>query len=103
MVGSRPIHLLYLSQGKDFQACQVLFIDREEPSRVPNLLARLKDAPVLTVGETEEFVKQGGMIGLCVKGNKVRLEINQDTSRRARIKISSRLLLLARNVVAGSE
>jgi hypothetical protein len=103
VVGMRPVHLRHLSQAQDFQGCQMLFIGSDEPTRLPVLLARMKGASVLTVGETEEFAKQGGMIGLCVEGKKVRLEINQDTSRRAGIKISSRLLLLARNVIGGRD
>jgi hypothetical protein len=101
MVGTRPVHLRHLGPKPDFQGCQALFVDSDEPTRLPLLIARIKGAPILTVGETEEFVKQGGMIGLCVEGKKVRLEINQDASLRAGLKISSRLLLLAKNVIGG--
>jgi len=103
MVGARVVRVRHLSRPDDFQGCQTLFIGSDEPTRLPLLIARLKNLPVLTVGETEEFAKQGGMIALCLEGKKVRLDINQDSSRRAGLKISSRLLLLARNVIGGRE
>ena len=101
--GGRSIRVRHLNRPDDFQGCQALFIGSDEPTRLPLLFARLKNLPVLTVGETEEFAKQGGMIALCLEGKKVRLDINQDSSRRAGLKISSRLLLLARNVIGSRE
>jgi hypothetical protein len=55
--------------------------------------------PVLTVGEHEEFLTDGGMIRLFVEDNKVRFSINQKAADAAGILISSRLLRLARAVI----
>ena len=43
---------------------QVIFVGADDKKRIPALLATLKDAPVLTVGDTENFAQNGGMIGL---------------------------------------
>jgi hypothetical protein len=99
LVGTRPLRVRHLKQVQDVPGCHVLFVGSGERAPIPVLLAGFKDAPVLTVGETEEFVKKGGMIGLCLEGKKVRLDINLDASRRAGLKISSRLLLLAKSVI----
>jgi hypothetical protein len=99
LAGNRPLHVQHFKQAQDVQGCHLLFVGGGEPSRVPLLFAKLKDTPVLTVGETQDFVKQGGMIGFCLEGNKVRFEINLDAAQRAGLKISSRLLLLAKSVV----
>jgi hypothetical protein len=53
------------------------------------------------VGESENFVQQGGMIGFFLEDNKVRFEINLDAAERARLKISARLLALAKTVIGG--
>ncbi len=66
---------------------------------VPEELARLKGTPVLTVGETEQFVKENGMIGFCLEDNKIRFEINLESAERAKLKISARLLALAKAVI----
>jgi hypothetical protein len=99
LIGTRPLRVLHLRQGQEIQGCQMLFVGNGEHTRVPLLLARLKGAPVLTVGDTEDFVKQGGIIGFCLDDKKIRFEINLDASQRAGLKISSRLLLLAKSVI----
>ena len=53
---------------------------------------------MLTVGESEHFVEQGGMIGFFLEDNKVRFEINLTAAEHAKLKISARLLSLAKTV-----
>jgi hypothetical protein len=77
----------------------VLFVSKHDAARLGRLLVELKDGPILTVGESDGFVQQGGMIGFLLVDNKVRLEINLETAQRAKLKISSRLLLLAKSVI----
>lgn len=98
-IGVRTFRVQHFKETQDIRSCQVIFIGAGERSHVPALLAELQDARVLTVGETDGFVKQGGMIGFFLENNKVRFEINLEAAERAKLKISSRLLLLAKNVV----
>jgi hypothetical protein len=53
----------------------------------------------MTVGESDGFLEQGGMIRLDVEEGKIRFAINLDASEQAGLKISSRMLLLAKTVV----
>jgi len=52
----------------------------------------------LTVGETEGFAVLGGIINLMVEGNKLHFEVNLNAAERAGLKISSKLLSMARIV-----
>lgn len=79
--------------------CQVLFISHSERERLPQILAAVRDSPVLTVGDTKGFVDQGVIINFTLEGSKVRFEINTEAADRAGIKISSKLLQLAKRVV----
>jgi hypothetical protein len=97
-VGGRPLSLLRLDNLSNPAACHVLFISRSEKNRLPQILAALGDTPVLTVGDTPEFFEQGGIINFILEGSKVRFEINQEAAERVGIKISSKLLALARRV-----
>ena len=53
---------------------------------------------MLTVGESLDFIQQGGLIRFYLDGGTVRFEINRDGAERAGVRISSRLLQLARLV-----
>ena len=67
-----------------------------EKSYLPLILKPLKGASILTVGDTEMFVHEGGIINFLDSVNRVQLEINLDTAEQARLKISSKLLSLAK-------
>lgn len=56
---------------------------------------------MLTVGDSEHFAEEGGMIGFFLEDNKVRFEINLGAAEQAKLKISARLLALAKTVIAG--
>jgi hypothetical protein len=99
LVGMRTMRVKHLKETDDPKSCQILFIGSSETKRVPSLFVQLGNSPVLTVGETSTFLLQGGIIRFCLENNKVRFEINLDASQRAGIKISSRLLLLAKTVI----
>ena len=55
-------------------------------------------APVLTVGEADRFARRGGMIGFFFEDNRVRLEVNRAAAERAGLRVSSKLLAVARLV-----
>ena len=80
----------------ELKSCHILFISSSEKKHVPLILKPLKDASVLTVSETEGFAQVGGIINFLDDGKRVQLEINLDAADRARLKISSKLLSLAK-------
>jgi hypothetical protein len=98
-VGNRIIRVRHLEQSQDMHSCQIVFLGKAQSKRVAALVADLHNAPVLTVGETAGFLEAGGMIRFLLEENKVRFEINLDAAESAKLKIGSRLLLLAQNVV----
>lgn len=83
---------------EEAKACQILFISSSERQRVGRILADLQGAPVLTVSDMEGFAEMGGAISFLVLENRIRLAINVDSVAAARLKISSKLLALARVV-----
>jgi hypothetical protein len=67
---------------------------------VSEILEAVKNSAVLTVGETDRFLTQEGMINFTKKENKIHLEINLVPAQRANLKLSSKLLTVA-DVVLG--
>ena len=51
--------------------------------------------PVLTVGESSQFTRNGGIINFMKKENTVRFEVDLNAAQLARLQISSKLLKVA--------
>jgi hypothetical protein len=100
-IGAHALQVQHFKQTQEIRGCQILFIGESEQKRVPSLLTRLQGNPILTVGETEHFVQEGGMIGFLLEENKIRFEVNLEAAERAKLKLSSRLLALAKRVLGG--
>jgi len=77
----------------------MLFLSHDEVRRQATILGSLRGQPVLTVGESENFLSDGGMIQLHLEEDKVRFDINAGLADSSHLKISSRLLLLATTVM----
>lgn len=97
-VKGRTVALKQISDTKELDQCQIVFINSSEKARLPELLDKLKDSRVLTVSEIDGFAQQGGIINFISEHNKVRFEINPDAARRLGLNISSELLKLAKLV-----
>jgi phage-related holin len=67
-------------------------------SKLPALLERIKGSHVLLAGDTEGLAQRGIVINFYIEKSKVRFEINVDTATRMGLKISSKLLRLAKIV-----
>ena len=87
--------------GEDFRGAHILFISASERKRLPMILSSLRGSSVLTVADTEGFLDAGGMIQFLNENGRVRFAINVDATGRAKLKMSSKLLSLAK-VVGGN-
>lgn len=98
IVNGRAVIVQRFKEGQDPRTCHILFVSSSQERHVPQILERVKGSPILTVSETSGFAQFGGMINFTVEGNKVRLEINLDATARARLKISAKVIAVARLV-----
>lgn len=92
----RPLKVELGALGDPTQ-CQVLYIGQTE-KRLADLLRRVRGQGVLTVSDQDDFARQGGIVGFYTEAGKIKLEINPATARGANLKISAKLLELARTV-----
>lgn len=91
-----------LDRDEDVGACQIVFVSAEREQSGGAILRRALDAPVLTVGDGDGFTRRGGIIRVFFDRSRIRFEISLRNAARAHLRISSRLLTLAR-VVDGDE
>jgi hypothetical protein len=97
-INGRPLVTKRLKPEQDLRACHLLFIGSSEKKRLAQIIQSLQGASVLTVSEISGFVHAGGIVNFILEENKVRFEINRGSAERARLKISSKLLALAKAV-----
>ena len=57
--------------------------------------AVLSGRPIVTISEIEGFASRWGIINFTTTGNRVQFELNTEAAKRARLRISSRLLRVA--------
>jgi hypothetical protein len=100
-IGAWVLHARLISQPQEVQGCNILFLSRDEARRQTAILRSLRGMPVLTVGETSNFLAEGGMIRFHLDADKIRFDINLEAAESSHLKISSRLLLLATSVTRG--
>jgi hypothetical protein len=91
-VKGRPFVLKRVSGEHEMRACHLLFVSSSERRRSRELLEKISDAPVLTVGDFPDFLDHGGMINFLIKDGTVRFEINLEPARGAALKLDANLL-----------
>ncbi len=95
-VGARLLRVRFAGGTDDFRGCNAVFMGKDIGRfALSNIFTAVKDRPVLTIGETEEFIKRGGMIRFFVQEGRLRFEIDTKRAWQQHIKLSSRLLNLA--------
>ena len=86
--------------AENARGCHILFISSSEQKHLPSILAALQGSSVLTVADMDNFIESGGMIQFVMDNSRVRLAIDVGATNRARLKVSSKLLSLARTVTS---
>ncbi len=69
-----------------------------ERNHIPETLGGHCCKRVLAVGESDHFAELGGTIGFVIEDERIRFTVNVDAAQRADLKISSKVLALARIV-----
>lgn len=77
----------------------LLFICRSEKKKFTEIINMVEGYSVLTIADDEGFLESGGIINFVMEENKVRFEISAAAAKRAKLKIRSQLLRLAKRIV----
>jgi hypothetical protein len=100
-VNNRPLVVRRYSRVEDVGTCHVLFISQSETRNSRKIFTDLNGRNVLTVGDIENFVASGGMIGFASDKGRIRLRINVEAAEASGLRISSKLLRAAEIVTPG--
>lgn len=98
-VGARRIAVQHKARGESLQACQLVFIADQVELGLARVLDELSGMPVLTVADSPDAAHRGCGLSMNIANNKVAFEVNLQVVRAAGIKLSSKLLRLATEVI----
>jgi len=100
-VGGRAIAIARGTEPQQLRACHLLYLAGNRSADHAEILDAVSRLPVLTVGDGEHFVRAGGVAALFMEGSRMRFAINPDALLRAGLRLSSKLLGLAKIVKGG--
>jgi hypothetical protein len=98
-VAGRPVTVRKLRRGEALTGVHVLFIGRSDAHRSADVLAAAKGKAVLTVTESEDAFALGSVINFVLLDDKVRFDVALRPAEMENLKISARLLSVARKVI----
>jgi hypothetical protein len=92
----RPFAVKRLTNPAEAKTCQIVFFRESETKKMSAAYESIKRLPILTVGESDDFLDQGGMFNFFFEDKQLRFEINPATAENAKLTVSSKLLRLAK-------
>lgn len=92
--GDRTFSVVELAGGQVEQAksCNILYISATEEARVGEITGAVSGLPILTVGESDKFPENGGMIGLADAGGRVAVRMAKAVIEGANLNVRSQLM-----------
>lgn len=94
-VGDKMIQVRYLTRLNNLAECQILYISDFDKNKLQLLLNEIKTLPILTVGEDDFFINNGGIVSLQIIDGKVSISVNVKAAKASNLSISARVLKLA--------
>jgi hypothetical protein len=98
LLNSRHIEVVILKPNAPQTNVQILFIGKHENGTLKNILNATQKLPVLTITESKEGLDDGSIINFVTDDNRVRFEVSVGQAERSGLKISARLLKVAKKV-----
>ncbi len=101
-MNGRSVVVRKLRPGEAVGKVHLLFIGAEDLAATENLLAAVRQTPVLTVTETGRNLRTDSVINFRVVDERVRFDVSLEAAEKNNLKLSSRLLAVAYKVQRGN-
>jgi len=97
-VGDMTVAVRHLEEGISAEGCRILFVAESESDGFDDWLSEVGDEQVLTVTESEKWLKKGVMIALLLQDKRIVFDVNMAAAKEVGVVINSKLLRLAHKV-----
>jgi len=101
-IQARPIAVKVFHEGEAPSGVHLLFVGGSDSARVKAALKAAQPAPMLLVSEAENGLQMGSVINFKVVDERVRFDVSLEAAERNSVKLSSRLLTVANQVLKGA-
>jgi hypothetical protein len=91
-VNGHPVRVIGITGPPDPRCCQVLYFATDKPAEIKPVLQSFNSSHVLTIGETDGFLEQGGAVNLFLTDGHMSFEVSLGALGRAGVEISAKLL-----------
>lgn len=95
-ISHRPIIIQHYVSPEQIKSCHFLYIGISDPDLVKSILDNKLYGSAITISDEPNFLRWGGAIRFYKEQEKLRFEINKESSKKSNVKISSKLLNLAK-------
>jgi hypothetical protein len=95
-IAGKKVVVRRLAPTESLAGCHMVFVSTSQQNELGPLISKLSDKPILTVGDTPGYAKDGVIVNFYLEQRKVRFEINVRAAKSAGLRVSSKLLALAR-------
>jgi hypothetical protein len=97
-IGDRPITIRRQKWDQPLAGVHAVFVTDLDGKKMRHVLDAAAAGSVLSIGDSDDFAVNGGVIGLVIDNRKVRFDIDTDAAQAAGLRVSSKLLALTRVV-----
>jgi len=91
-IGNHRLSVRHIDNLYQIPDCRVLFVDRSQTYRIREIIDTVDELPILTIGESYDFIRAGGLISFYIEKGHVKFAINGKTAAKSPVKISSKLM-----------
>lgn len=95
-IETHPLAVQHLSSLENVRNCDILFVSAMESKNFQKQRAALPLQSTLIVGETADFLENGGQIQFFIEESKVRFAVHLPAVEKAGLKIDARVLNIAK-------
>ena len=97
-IKGRAFKVKFVSDETNLDVCHFLYINPSLHSNIDDITGQSQKGKFLTISSQPDFAHSDGMIGFALVDNRVKVEINLESTREAGFNVSARLLEVSRVV-----
>lgn len=97
-IAGRQVVVTAATSASDLGQAAVVYVGQDAAGQLPAIAERARVRPMLVVSASAEDLAQGGMIGFALSAGRLRFDVSLDALQASGLKVSSRLLAVARQV-----